>query len=39
MRKLGLDVDVEAEQHDIPGLVEAICDKVKTPSSGVKPQS
>lgn len=25
MRKLGLDVDIEAPQHDIPGLVEAIC--------------
>ena len=27
MRKLGLDVDIEAKQHDIPGLVEAICRK------------
>jgi len=25
MRKLGLDVDIEAKQHDIPGLVEAMC--------------
>jgi uroporphyrinogen III methyltransferase / synthase len=24
MRALGLTVDVEAKQHDIPGLVEAI---------------
>ena len=27
MRKLGLDVDIEATQHDIPGLVEAMCRK------------
>jgi uroporphyrinogen III methyltransferase/synthase len=25
MKDLGLSVDVEARQHDIPGLVEAIC--------------
>jgi uroporphyrinogen III methyltransferase/synthase len=25
MKELGLAVDVEAKQHDIPGLVEAIC--------------
>jgi uroporphyrinogen III methyltransferase/synthase len=24
MRKLGLRVDIEAKQHDIPGLVNAI---------------
>jgi len=28
MRRLGLDVDVEATQHDIPGVIEALCGKV-----------
>lgn len=29
LRKLGLDVDVEAKKHDIPGVVEAILSGVK----------
>lgn len=28
MRGLGLDVDVEAAQHDIPGVIEALCRSV-----------
>ena len=33
MHELGLDVDVEAKQYDIPGLVDAICAFYGVPAS------